>query len=60
MIVWRETPWASVASSMASQPSGASSTNSDPQLRGEPDAPGRSGGELLAGDEAVAEPAVQS
>ena len=44
---------------MASQPSGASSTNRCADVVGEPDAPGRAGGELLAGDEPVGQPAVQ-
>ena len=58
MMVWRDTPWARVASSIASQPLGALSTNrlrmsSVRRIRQAP------GGELFAGDEAVAEPAVQ-
>ena len=48
-----------MASSMASQPSGASSTNRARSVVGEADAPGRAGGELFAGDEAVVQPAVQ-
>ena len=44
---------------MASQPSGASSVNRARMSAGEADPPGGAGGELLAGDESVAEPAVQ-
>ena len=57
--VWRETPSARIASTHRQQPAGASSTKQGAKLVGDADAPRGAGGELLAGDEAVVEPAVQ-
>src|SRR6266545_5394836 len=56
--VWRETPSARVAYCMATQPSGASST-SMPRSSSVRRIRQGAGGELLASDEAVVEPAEQ-
>src|SRR5664279_4012521 len=59
MMVLRDRPCARVASSMASHPSGASSTNSARTWSVRRIRHGAPGGDLFAGDEAFGDPPVQ-
>src|SRR6266851_3718974 len=58
--VWRETPSLRVASCMVTKPSPRSLAESGDEVIGQANAPGCAGRQLLARNDAVVEPAVQS